>query len=44
MIAYTEMSYAEGIWCIVNILKCDLASWNEEKLELQDHQICITCV
>lgn len=45
VITCTEKSYAEGILCIINIFQCDLAAGNkEEKLEPQDHQICITCV
>jgi len=45
VITCTEKSYAEGTLCIVNIFKCDLAVGNkEEKLEPQDHQICIACV
>lgn len=45
VITCTGKSYAEGILCVVNIFKCDLAAGNrEEKLEPQDHQICIACV
>lgn len=45
VITCRRKSYAEGILCIVNIFKCDLAAGNkEEKLEPQDHQICIACV